>query len=175
MGFFTKTEMGPIGGPLPALRHETIEAVLDGWGASYATDGDGDLGGFWDGHLFYFLRDGREGTVLTVRGRWNRTVGPEEHDRLVGLINDWHAEKIWPKAYVRAEGEYLGVYADLSTTLGAGATQAQVDDLMSCALATSLQLFEHLDEQYPEAAAAAAAAMAEQEAAAGDPVDGEPG
>lgn len=156
MGYFTKNAIGAATGPLPALSQEALEAVLDGWGAHYGIDGDGDPGGYWDGHLFFFLRGGREGTVLTVRGRWNREVAADESGRVLELVNAWHDDRIWPKAYVRAEGEALGVYGEVSTALGSGVTPAQLEELMSCGLSTTLQLFDHLDEHYPEAAAAAA-------------------
>ncbi len=156
MGYFTKNGTEPAAGQLAPLTREALEAVLDGWGASYAQDDDGDLGGYWDGHLFFFLRSGQESTVLTTRGRWARAVGTDQLDRVAALLNAWHDDKIWPKAYVRAEGDVLGVYGEVSTPLGGGATQAQVAELMSCGLATTLQLFDHLDEHYPEAAAAAA-------------------
>lgn len=158
MGYFTKNSIGPATGPLPALSREAIEAVLDGWGAHYGIDSDGDLGGYWDGHLFYFLRSGGDGTALTIRGRWNREIRVDERQTVLELINTWHVEKIWPKAYVRTEEEDLGVYTEVSTALGSGVTHAQLGDLMSCALSTSLQLFDLLDENFPAAAAAARAA-----------------
>lgn len=160
MGYFTKNGAGPVAGPLAPLTHEAVRAVLDGWGASYAVDDDGDLGGYWDGHLFFFLRGGQEGTVLTVRGRWAREVGADQVDRVAALLNAWHDDKIWPKGYARAEGDALGVYGEVSTPLGSGVTEGQLAELMSCGLATTLQMFDHLDGHYPDAAAAAAAAAA---------------
>ncbi len=158
MGYFTKDGAGAAGGAPVPLTQQAVAAVLDGWDAHYAVDDDGDLGGYWDGHLFFFLLGGQENTVLTIRGRWAREVGAGELERMIALLNAWHDDKIWPKGYARAEGEHLGVYGEMSTPLGAGVTVAQVKELVSCGLATTLQLFEHLDEHYPEAAAAAAAA-----------------
>lgn len=159
MGYFTKNGAGAARASLAPLTREAIEAVLDGWGASYARDDDGDVGGFWDGHLFFFLRGGEEGTVLTIRGRWGRDVGADQLGPIVALINTWHDEKVWPKGYARIEGdERLGVYGEVSTPLSSGVTPEQLNDLIGCGLATTLQLFEHIDEHYPEAVAAAEAA-----------------
>ena len=156
MGYFTKDGARTgTGAPTP-LTQDAIKAVLDGWDAHYAVDDEGDIGGYWDGHLFYFFQGGQEGTVLTVRGRWGRRVGSDELGPMTALLNAWHDDKIWPKAYARPEGDDLGVYGEVSTPLGAGVTGDQLKDLISCGLATTLQLFEHLDEQYPAAAAAAA-------------------
>lgn len=158
MGYFTKDGARAAAGAPTPLTQEAVAAILDGWDAHYAVDDEGDLGGYWDGHLFFFLLGGQEGTVLTIRGRWARQVGVDELGRMSVLLNGWHDDKIWPKGYVRPEGDELGVYGEVSTPLGAGVTPDQLKELVSCGLATTLQLFEHLDEHYPEAAAAAAAA-----------------
>ena len=167
MGFFTKSELGaPSPDRLPRLSTQLVTDVLDGWEAHYLVDDDGDPGGFWDGHLFFFMRAGEDHDVLTVRGRWTRDLGVEHLDAVRAVLNDWHASKIWPKGYVQEEDERLGVYGDVSVSLSAGVTPAQLDDLMGCGLATTLQLFGRLDEHFPEAAAAARAAA---EAAETDP------
>ena len=156
MGFFTKTDVETPGtGMLAPLSLDAIKAVLDSWDANYALDADGDPGGYWDGHLFFFLRNGNSDSILSVRGRWTRQLGVEHRDEVISLLNDWHAEKIWPKAYVQEEETGLGIYGDMSTSLGNGVTQAQLDDLMGCAIGTTIQMFEHLDERFPEAAASA--------------------
>lgn len=171
MGLFTKTELGtPDDGALPRLSTGQITAVLDSWEARYMVDDEGDPGGYWDGHLFFFMRAGEAEDVLTVRGRWMRDLAVEHLDTVTRLLNDWHTTRIWPKAYVQVEDGRLGIYGDLSTSLAHGATQPQVDDLMGCGLSTTLQLFGFLDEHFPEAAAAA---QAEDDDAAADDVAGE--
>ena len=169
MGFFTKSELGtPSPDRLPHLSVELITDVLDSWDARYVLDNDGDPVGFWDEHLFCFMRTGADQEVFAMRGRWTRSLGVEELDTVREVLNDWHTAKIWPKAYVRTEDEGLGVYADVAITLGAGVTPAQLDDLMSFGLSTTLQLFEHLDERFPQAASAARAAAEERAAATAD-------
>jgi Putative bacterial sensory transduction regulator len=156
MGFFTKDELGASGsGMLAPLTVDAVKAVLDSWEANYAIDPDGDPGGYWDGHLFFFMRNGTDQSVLSIRGRWMRELGGEHRDEVLSLLNAWHAEKIWPKGYVQEEEKGLGIYAEMSTTLESGVTGAQLGDLMGCAIGTSIQLFEHLDEHFPEAAEAA--------------------
>ena len=173
MGLFTKTELDTRNDDsLPRLSTAAITAVLDSWQARYVVDDDGDPGGYWDGHLFFFMRAGEDHDVLTVRGRWMREVGTEHLDTVTRLLNDWHTSRIWPKAYVQVENGRLGIYGDLSTSLAHGATQPQVDELMGCGLSTTLQLFGFLDEQFPEAAAAA---QADDELDDGAPdIDGTP-
>lgn len=166
MGYFTKNGVAVGAGSPAPLTREAIEAVLDGWEAGYGVDGDGDVGGWWDGHLFWFLRGSAEQPVLTVRSRWNRELGTDQADRALAHVNAWHAQRIWPKAYVQAQDGRTEVHAELSVPLGSGVTHDQLDDLLRCALGTTLRLFEALDEEFPEAAAAAAeAARAEAEQA----------
>ena len=174
MGFFTKDEHAGLSSALQLapLTNEAIAAVLDSWEAGYGVDGDGDLGGYWDGHLFYFFRHGEEGDTLHVRARWNRTVDAAEIGRATAVVNEWNSTKMWPKGYARVESrddvEQVGVYGELSVPLPHGVTHEQLDTILGCAVGTSLHMFGALDEQFPEAAAAAEAALAAAEAAQAD-------
>jgi len=156
MGFFTKPESGAAGA-LEPLTHERLTALMDAREMNYGVDDDGDIGGFWDGHLFYFFRLGEHQEMFQVRGRWNRVVGVDQLPEIAALVNQWNADKIWPKAYVKAEGDEVGVYGEHSVDYEYGLTDDQIYQHISCALGTTLRLFEHLDEHYPEAAAAARA------------------
>lgn len=162
MGFFTKpADVGRATPDLAPLSNERITATLDRCGWRYSIDSDGDVGGIWDGHMFYFLRFGKDKEILQVRGRWTRGVDPAERGRLLELVNDWNDGKVWPKAYVHVNDKgQAHVFAELGVDYEDGLSDAQLERHLRCAIATSLQLFEHLDEQYPEAAAAAKAAQA---------------
>ena len=126
-------------------------------------DDDGDIGGYWDGHVFYFLVLGQNGEYLQARGRWNRKVGSDQLDALNRLVNEWNATRLWPKGYVRDEDGEVGVYAEHTVDYEHGVTDQQIDLQLACSIATGLQLFEHLDEQYPEQAAAAKAEQEERD------------
>ncbi|HEY0214998.1 MAG TPA: YbjN domain-containing protein, partial [Cellulomonas sp.] len=160
MGFFTKPEAAAAGaagsGPAP-LTHQRIIDLLDSREMRYGVDDHGNIGGSWDGHLFFFFRMGGDNQQLQVRGRWNRKVGADQVDRMVRLVNDWNAEKLWPKGYVRVEGEMLGVYAEHTVGYSRGLTDEQLDLHLACGITTGLSLFEHLDEAYPDEAAVAKA------------------
>ena len=159
MGFFTKPD-GAAAAPEPlALTHQRLIDVLDAREMNYAVDDDGDVGGYWDGHLFYFFRMGGQQEYLQTRGRWNRRVGVEEYARVVDLVNTWNSEKLWPKGYVRAEDGVVGVYAEHTVDYEHGVTDEQLDLHLACGITTALSLFEHLDEQFPAEAAAAKAQL----------------
>lgn len=157
MGFFTKPDAaGAAAAPEP-LSHERITAVLDARDMKYGVDDDGDIGGYWDGHLFYFFRIGGQQEYLQVRGRWNRKVGLDQYARVVDLVNTWNSEKLWPKGYVRAEDDVVGVYAEHTVDYEHGVTDQQIDLHLACGITTALSLFEQLDEAYPAEAALAKA------------------
>ncbi len=160
MGFFTKPDAAAsVPGPQP-LSHQRVIDVLDAREMNYGVDDDGDIGGYWDGHLFYFFRLGGQQEYLQTRGRWNRKVGIDQYARVVDLVNTWNSEKLWPKGYVRAEDDVVGVYAEHTVDYEHGATDEQIDLHLACGITTALSLFEHLDEQFPAEAAAAKAAEA---------------
>lgn len=161
MGFFNKPTTTPAGA-LPPLSAERITACLDAREMRYGIDDDGDVGGYWDGHLFYFFRIGQDQEYLQVRGRWNRQVGLDELAAVSARVNDWNADRLWPKVYVRVEDDRLGVYAEHTVDYEHGLTDEQLDVHLACGISTALSFFETLDEAYPEQAAAAKAAEAEQ-------------
>lgn len=170
MGFFTKPDAEPAGsaGQPQPLTHQRVIDCLDARGLQYGVDDDGDIGGYWDGHLFFFFRMGEAEEYFQVRGRWNRTVPSDQVSQVIALVNAWNADKLWPKAYVRVEGggerpEVVGVYAEHTVDYEHGLTDAQLDQHLACGISTSLQLFEHLDEAYPAEAAAAKAAYEAKE------------
>ncbi|MFC8190133.1 YbjN domain-containing protein [Cellulomonas sp. NPDC057328] len=160
MAFFTKpTDIPDAPTPLAPLTQERITETLERREMRYGVDDDGDIGGYWDGHLFYFFRLGDNGAYLQVRGRWNRPVPVSELDAVTRLVNEWNAERLWPKGYVRAEDAHVGVYAEHTVDYQHGLTDDQLDTHLACSISTGLALFEHLDEAYPEIAAAARAEL----------------
>lgn len=155
MGYFNKPKAA--GGGLAPLSTDRIKATLDARDAQYGVDDDGDVGGYWDGHLFYFFLLGQSQEYLQVRGRWNRKVGIDQKAAVVDAVNGWNADKLWPKVYVRDEGDFVGVYAEHTVDYEHGATDEQLDLHLACAIATSGQVFDHLDESWPREAAIAKA------------------
>ncbi|WP_258726734.1 YbjN domain-containing protein [Cellulomonas sp. NS3] len=169
MGFFTKPEAGAAAQPVLApLSHQRIIDRLDAQGFTYGVDDDGDIGGRWDDHLFYFFRLGADGEFLQVRGRWTREVPVSEADALTRAANQWNLDTLWPKAYVRVEGDDVGVYAEHVVSYEHGLTDEQLDLHMACGISTALQLFAHLDDLYPQAAETAKAQLAAYRASDAD-------
>jgi hypothetical protein len=125
-------------------------------GFSYFIDNDGDLGGLWRGRLFYFFMFGDRSEILQVRGQWNREVSIERLEEVLEACNEWNADRIWPKAYVRVrDNGMVHVISEVATDLEHGVTDAQLAQLLHCGLSTGSMLFDAIDEMYPDPAAAA--------------------
>ncbi|MBE7698911.1 YbjN domain-containing protein [Oerskovia sp. Sa1BUA8] len=149
MSYFTKPDDAGLARNAP-LSRDRVEAFLSGKGWHYGIDDDGDLGGGWDGNVFYFFVQGDEQEILQVRGRWHRTLPAEEHVGAVMLANDFNQRKVWPKVFCRLEGERVAFYTEVATDLEFGVADDQLAQLVECGLYTGLQFFEQLDERFPD-------------------------
>ncbi|MCC2309128.1 YbjN domain-containing protein [Cellulomonas chengniuliangii] len=120
---------------------------------SYFVDSDGDLGGLWRGRLFYFFLFGEESEILQVRGQWNREVTIERLEEVLDACNEWNADRIWPKAYVRVrDNGMIHVITEVATDLEHGVTDDQLNQLLFCGLSTGSMFFDAIDELYPDPA-----------------------
>ncbi|WP_129336830.1 YbjN domain-containing protein [Cellulomonas endophytica] len=152
-------ELGPAA---PGEEHPTpvtparIAAWMTDHDFSYFVDNDGDLGGLWRGRLFYFFLFGERSEILQVRGQWHREATIERLEEVLDLCNEWNADRIWPKAYVRVrDNGRVHVVSEVAVDLEHGATDAQLGQLLHCGLSTGSLLFDALDERYPDPAVVA--------------------
>lgn len=156
MSFFTRSvlDADPTVTLLP-LTNEAIGSALDSLGCSYGVDGDGDIGGRWDRHLFYFFRLGPDDRIFQVRARYDADLTVDDRAAALELVHEWNTRTIWPKAYVLDRDGELAIYGEVSTDLAAGATTAQLRYLITSSIGTTLDLFEQLDGKFVAAATAA--------------------
>jgi hypothetical protein len=153
---------GPGGFPVPSpdidgvpspLTVARIVAWFEANQFSYFLDSDGDLGGLWRGRLFYFFLFGEDAEILQVRGQWNREVAIERLEQVLDACNEWNADRIWPKAYVRVrDNGMVHVISEVAADLEHGVTDAQLGQLLHCGLSTGNMLFDAIDELYPDPA-----------------------
>ena len=131
---------------LPAVSMERVAGLLRRYGYDFLRDDDGDLTltGTWDGNEFWFILGGKAKEVLQIRGRWNRTVRPQSRTAALLAVNDWNRDHLWPKAYVRDEGD-LVVYSEVSVDFECGVTDSQLEDAISCGLVTAVQMFNEIN------------------------------
>ncbi|WP_051681696.1 YbjN domain-containing protein [Cellulomonas sp. HZM] len=152
-------DLGPVPDLAPVSR-DRVAARLDARGYNYGIDDDGDIGGRWDDHVFFFLLMGSKKEYLQVRGRWARTLPASELGQVLVAANEWASSRIWPKIYVNVEDGNLGIYAEHAVDYEYGVTDGQLDLHLGCAISTSLAFFEALDARYPQEVAAAKAEIA---------------
>src|SRR5690606_41352191 len=89
--------------------------------------------------------------VLQGRGQRRRDLTVERLGEAREFCNEWNAERVWPKPYVRVRdnGAVL-VYTEVAVDLEHGVTDDQLDQLLQCGLTTGSMFFEHLDETFPD-------------------------
>lgn len=137
--------------PAAALSRDRVTDWLESSGFSYFIDSEGDVGGLWHGWLFYFLVLGERSDVLQVRGQWHRDLTIERLEEILEVCNEWNAERIWPKTYVRVRDDgSVVVCAEVTADVGSELTAPQLGQLLECGLSTSAMFFEHLDHRYPD-------------------------
>lgn len=150
---FSPAGFGSEPSQLAPLTVARVANRLDAMGAQYRVDEDGDLYGIWESHPVWFIFAGRDNEILQVRASWNRAVPPTERDRILALLNQAHEDHVWPKAYLpETEDGTVVVVGDVTADFEFGATDEMIDLHLRTGIATSLQLFEQLDEHYPAAA-----------------------
>ncbi|MDR1807734.1 MAG: YbjN domain-containing protein [Propionibacteriaceae bacterium] len=148
MAFFTSSEAGAGAAPAP-LSRDRIEAALKRKQWAYRVDSDGDVGGIWNGNLFYFFVTGEQDEILHIQGRWKETLEVDQRLEAREIIDEWHQERYWPKGYTRVSdtGE-VQVYAEHAVDWEPGVTDDQLLQTLICAISTSLRLFDHLAEHF---------------------------
>lgn len=155
LGATVTTPQGDGGVPAP-LSVARIVGWFESNQFSYFLDSDGDLGGLWRGRLFYFFLFGENSEILQVRGQWNREIAIERLGEVLEACNEWNADRIWPKAYVRVrDNGMVHVISEVATDLEHGVTDAQLSQLLHCGLSTGNMLFDTIDELYPDPATVA--------------------
>ena len=139
------------GEPAAPLSRDRVTDWLERSGFSYFVDSEGDVGGLWHGWLFYFLVLGERSEVLQVRGQWHRDLTIERLEEVLDVCNEWNAERIWPKTYVRVRDDgSVVVCAEVTADVGSVVTTPQLGQLLDCGLSTAAMFFEHLDRRYPD-------------------------
>ncbi|MCL2454358.1 MAG: YbjN domain-containing protein [Micrococcales bacterium] len=146
---------GTTGSSAPDLPAPLSSARLARWlsdgSYSYFVDDEGDVGGLWNGRLFYFFLFGQHQEILQVRGQWQREGAIERLPDILDYCNEWNTERIWPKAYVRVrDNGRVHVVGELAVDFEHGATDAQLSQTLRCGISTGSMLFDALDELYPD-------------------------
>ena len=156
MGFFSNSNLQPTP-QLAPLGKERIKATLEANNWSYQVDSDGDIGSGWDDGIIWFFTYGNQSEILQVRGIWDGKLSPADLPQALEVINEWNRDRLFPKVYARVNDEgQLRVISEHTLDYEHGLTDDQMNLHVNTGIATSCQLWERLNEAFPEAAAAAA-------------------
>ncbi len=118
---------------------------------NFSTDEDGDIFTGFDEHSFVLLATGKMREIYAIRATWKVSAPIEARTKLAETCNDWNRNKLWPKTYVTVDDEgIVRVHAETNTDLEHGVGDLQLQQLTDCGVATALQFFKHLDEEYPD-------------------------
>ncbi|ROS77177.1 YbjN domain-containing protein [Cellulomonas sp. PhB143] len=129
--------------PTP-LTTERVAAELARRGYHFRTS-PGQITGTWDGHRVWFRLLGDENEILQVRGRWGDDLPAERRTVLLRAVNDWNRDRRWPRAHVEESDDRLTVWAEVSVDYEQGATSLQLEQTVTCGLASSIAFFESVD------------------------------
>jgi hypothetical protein len=149
VGIFGKSTGGESALTLPSLSRERVEESLRRRGWHFLVDSDGDVTGSWDHNVFYFFITGNAKEILQIQGRWHEDLPLELRSEVLLAINEWHQTKLWPKGYIHVDdGGHLWVHADHVGDWEHGVTDKQLDLTITCALNTSLRMFEDMARRF---------------------------
>lgn len=130
------------------ITQERLGLLFDSEGWSWRIDDDGDLCGWWEGHLFCFRFLGDSCEVLSIIAFMKHLIPIEFGEDARDFLQAWHGEFLWPKAYAVERDGGDRIVAEVNADYEYGATDAQLVQQVMCALATTLQLFRALGERY---------------------------
>ncbi|MFV0254427.1 MAG: YbjN domain-containing protein [Beutenbergiaceae bacterium] len=134
--------------------HPVDQARLTSWlqrnAQQYFITRDGIIGGHWNASMFTFPIS-NDGQMFQVRGTWNRAVAIERREELIAFFNERHMRHPWPKCYLMVlDDGSVRVATAVTTAIGLGLSQHQLDRAIRIALANSLAVFAELSKRYPD-------------------------
>ncbi|MDR1152839.1 MAG: YbjN domain-containing protein [Bifidobacteriaceae bacterium] len=134
---------------LAPLTRDRIEEVMRLRDWNYSIDSDGDLTGNWDHNRFYFFLTGKDKEILQIQSRWRQDLPIELRSDVLVAINEWHQTRLWPKGYIYVDDDgRLWVHGEHVVDWEHGLTTDQLALTISCAISTSIQMFEFLGERF---------------------------
>lgn len=125
---------------------ERLGLLFDSFGWKWSLDDDGDIASRWNGHNFYFRMVGAHHDVLSVVGFWKGTPREDQREEVMFRIEEWHRTHLWPTCALREVNGELESLAELNLDVEMGMTDQQLYTQCRCALGTTLEFFDELNE-----------------------------
>jgi hypothetical protein len=135
------------------LTRSRVAAMLEELDYPLFQDRNGDLGAMWAQAVFHIYLLGPDESVLQVRGSWHRRLALERLGEVLTLVDGWNREFVGPKCYVRVlDDGRLSVVAEVSTPLGGGASDHQLERLIQRGVGQGMRMMRDLEVHYPDPA-----------------------
>lgn len=140
-------------GPVPAVPQpvdaERVVDCLRRLRLRFFVDDEGDVGIPWRYVTVHSIfQDTR---ALQLRGTWHRIADTEHLASLRGLVEDWNATRIGPKAYLTiADGGVVRLHGEVTYPLGAGMTDAQLEDFVFTGCRLIVALMREAEDRFPD-------------------------
>lgn len=129
------------------LSRDRIENILKAREFSYFIDSDGDLGGFWGDNTFWLTVRGDKQQIYHIQSKWHGSLPVEYLEQVRQFIADWHTKRFWPKAFHSIDDNgRIRVFCEIAQHYQFGATDAQLDQQMHCAITTSIDFFSTFEK-----------------------------
>ena len=82
---------------------------------------------------------------------WHRISDTEHLARLRGLVEEWNATRIGPKAYLTiADGGIVRLHGEVTYPLGAGMTDAQLESFVFTSCRLIVALMREAENLFPD-------------------------
>lgn len=149
-------------GTLAPISMARIAHALETLEINYGTDDDGDFIAGFDGNPCWFQVTGPENEPIafSTNSRWKATLPSDQIDTALSVVNEWNSSQMFPRALcVQDEDGDVVVGADYTRDYEFGVTDLQLRNDITIAVTTTINLFESLEERFPEAVEAFEAAL----------------
>ncbi|WP_405094895.1 YbjN domain-containing protein [Micromonospora sp. NBC_01412] len=125
-----------------ALTVALVTAALDRRGDAWTVRAGGAVVGRWDPAVIEFRQAGERGEILHVRVLATRRLPADRRAEAYAFCNVWNHDRLLPKAYAHDDGGELVLAGDVTTDLAHGVAPAQLDVLVTAAVATGVAYAE---------------------------------
>jgi len=120
------------------LTSERIFRALNAEGIKFEINDMGKAVAKWQEFILLFGAEGDDQELMCMWGCWNQEPIQTHKSIFLNTINEWNRDVRWPTAYIDEDGD---VCVSESVLLAAGATDQQIQDILSSWIATAAKLF----------------------------------
>ncbi len=128
---------------------DRVLARVRSLGLRYFVDDEGDVGIPWRYVTVHAVfQDVR---AFQLRGVWHRIADTEHLAPLRGLVEEWNATRIGPKAYLTiSDGGVVRLHGEVTVPLEEGLTDEQLEDFVFTGCRLIVALMREAEDLFPD-------------------------